>query len=322
MSPFRFRFMVLWLMPTMLALTSEEGRAWNAEGHMIVALVADRLLQAQESPAQRKIAELLAGDKSNTWTRTDIAGEATWADALLEKTTEGRIATSKWHYVKLDLANPDLTKACFGKPALPEMAPASHGLQDDCAVDKIEQFAKELRDPATLPGERLMALQFLLNLVGDIHDPLYTIEHNDQGGQCVALLLPGAKAPVRLRAYWEDTLVGEAEGKDPTRAADEIVASLTPAGIRKWSSSSPAEWAEESYAVAKDVTYSFEKVAPRESDGGKYEFPMKKGEKDPCGPVPVYRVDAGYRERAIAAIKEQLTKAGIRLAALLRDNLQ
>ncbi|MBV8091422.1 MAG: hypothetical protein JO139_17970, partial [Alphaproteobacteria bacterium] len=147
MSLFRFGFMVLWLMPTVLALTYEEGRAWNAEGHMIVALVADRLLQAQESPAQGKVTELLAGDKSNTWTRTDVAGEATWADALLEKTTEGRIATTKWHYVKLDPANPDLTKACFGKPALPEMAPASHGLQDDCAVDKVEQFAKELRDP-------------------------------------------------------------------------------------------------------------------------------------------------------------------------------
>ncbi len=59
--------------------------------------------------------------------------------------------------MKLAVTDPDLTKACFGKPALPSMAPASHGLQDDCVVDKIEQFAKELRDPATFPGERLMS---------------------------------------------------------------------------------------------------------------------------------------------------------------------
>ena len=320
MSTFRFGFAVLSLVTTVLAVTSVEVRAWNAEGHMILALVAERLLQAQESPAQRKIAELLAGDKSNTWTRTDIAGEATWADALLEKTTEGRIATYKWHYVKLDPANPELTKACFGKPALPEMAPASHGVQDDCAVDKIEQFAKELRDPATLPGERLMALQFLLNLVGDIHDPLYAIEHNDEGGQCVTLLLPGANSPVRLRAYWDDTLVAEADGKDPAKAADAIVARLTPAEIRKWSSNAPAEWAQESYAVAKDAAYSFEKEGSREAS--KYAFPVRKGEKDPCGPVPVYRVDAGYRERAIGVVKEQLAKAGVRLASLLRENLQ
>ncbi len=322
MNPFRFGFAVFCMVPAVLALTPAESRAWSAEGHMIVALVADRLLQAQESPAQKKIAELLVGDKSNTWTKTDIAGEATWADALLEKTTEGRIATSKWHYVKLDPANPDLTKACFGKPALPTMAPASHGLQDDCAVDKIEEFAKELRDPATLPGERLMALQFLLNLVGDIHDPLHTIEHNDQGGQCVALVLPGAKAPVRLSTYWDDTLVAEAEGKDPVKAANDIVGGLTPAEIRKWSSGAPADWAQESYDVAKDITYKFEKDATKEADTAKYVFPVRKGEKDPCGPVPLYRVDAGYREHALAAVKEQLAKAGVRLTTLLRENLQ
>jgi len=60
-------------------LAPAESRAWDAEGHMIVALVADRLLQTQESPEQKKLAELLASDKSNSWTKTDIAGEATWA---------------------------------------------------------------------------------------------------------------------------------------------------------------------------------------------------------------------------------------------------
>ncbi len=281
-----------------------------------------RWAQAQESPTQRKLAELLASDKSNSWTKTDIAGEATWADALREKSPEGRAATTKWHYVKLDAGNPDLTKACFGKPALPAMAPASHGLQDDCVVDKIDQFAKELRDPATLPGERLMALQFLLNFVGDIHDPLYTIEHNDQEGRCVALLPPAAKSPVRLSAYWDDTLVVEAEGKDPSKAAAEIVASLTPADVRKWSSGTPADWAQESYNVAKEITYGYVKDVSKDAAAGKYAFPTRKGESDPCGPVAVYRVDAAYRDRALAAVKEQLAKAGVRLAFLLRENLQ
>jgi hypothetical protein len=289
---------------------------------MIVALVADRLLQAQESPAQKKLAELLASDKSNSWTKTDIAAEATWADALREKSPEGRAATTKWHYVKLDASNPDLTKACFGKPALPSMAPASHGLQDDCIVDKIDQFARELRDPDTLPGERLMALQFLLNFVGDIHDPLYTIEHKDQEGRCVAMLPPGAKAPVRLSAYWDDTLVAEAEGKDPAKAAAEIVSRLAAADVRKWSSGAPADWALESYNVAKEVTYSFTKDVTKDAAGSKYTFPVRKGEGDPCGPVPVYGVDAAYRDRALAAVKEQLAKAGVRLAFLLRENLQ
>jgi S1/P1 Nuclease len=322
MSRSRFGGTVLCLVMTFVFLVPAECRAWGAEAHMIVALVADRLLQAQEAAAARKIPELLAGDKSG-WTKTDITGEATWADAVLEKTTEGRIATMKWHYVRLDPANPDITKACFGKPALPSMAPASFGVQDDCVVDKIEQFAKELHDAATLPGERLKALQFLLNFVGDVHDPLNAIDHKDQGGQCTAIEPPGAKTPVRLRAYWDDTLVIEALGKDPAKAAGEIVAGLTPADIQKWSGGTPADWAQESYNVAKDVAYSFAKEAPREAAAGKSQpSPARKGEKDACGPAPLYHVDAAYRDRAIAAVKEQLAKAGVRLASLLRDNLQ
>ena len=315
-------FATLCLAPAVFFLTPAESQAWSGEGHMIVALVADRVLQAQDEPTGKKLADLLASDKSNSWTKTDIASEATWADALREKSPEGRLATTKWHYVKFDSANPDLTKACFGKPALPTMAPASHGLQDDCVVDKIEQFAKELRDPATLPGERLMALQFLLNFVGDIHDPLYTIEHNDQAGRCVALLLPGAKTPVRLSAYWDDTLVVEAEGKDPAKAAAEIVARLAAADVRKWSSGTPADWAQESYNEAKEITYSFVKNVPKDAVGSKYAFPVRKGENDPCGPVPLYSVDTTYRDRAVAAVKEQLAKAGVSLAFLLRENLQ
>ena len=322
MNPSRFCVATLCLVPTALFLTVAESRAWGTEGHMIVALVADRLVQAKDGPTQKKLAELLASDKSNSWTKTDIAGEATWADVLREKSPEGRAATTKWHYVKLDSTNPDLTKACFGKPALPSMAPASHGLQDDCIVDKIDQFAKELRDPATLPGERLMALQFLLNFVGDVHDPLYTIEHNDQEGRCIALLPPGAKTPARLSAYWDDTLVVEAEGKDLAKAAGQIVAGLAPAEIQKWSAGTPADWAQESYNVAKEITYGFVKGAAKDAAGRKYAFPTRKGEKDACGPVPLYDVDTAYRDRALAAVKEQLAKAGVRLAFLLQENLQ
>jgi hypothetical protein len=291
--------------------------AWGGEAHEIIALLADRLIETGDPPVEKKIVELLAADKSNTWTKTDVAGEAIWADALREKSPEGRAATAKWHYVKFDPDKPDLNKACFGRPPLKAMVPASHGPQDDCIVDKIEQFAKELRDPATSAPERLMDLQFLLNLVGDIHDPLFTVERGDQSGRCVAVLAPGSKTPVRLSVYWEDDLVAEAEGKNPAKAAEQIAASLTAVDIRKWSGGTPEEWARESYELAKSVVYGF----PAEA-GGQFTFPMRKGEADACGAVPLHRLDARYRDRAVAAIKEQLAKAGVRLAALLRDNMQ
>jgi nuclease S1 len=308
---------ILSLLALVLVGQPSESRAWGAEAHKIIALLAERLLQTGDPPIAGKIAEILATDESNSWTTSDIAGEAVWADALREKSPEGRAATSKWHHVRLDPDNPDLNKACFGRPGLRKMMPASHGPQDDCIVDKIEQFAKELREPGTSGAERLMALQFLLNFVGDIHDPVLTIERNDQSGRCVAVLRPGSKTPIRLSEYWGDELVAAAEGKNPSTAAEQIAAGLTAIEIRKWSGGTPEEWARESYEVAKSVVYAF----PPEA-GGKFSFPVRKGEVDTCGTVLLYRLDAGYRARAEAAVKEQLAKAGIRLAFLLRENLQ
>ena len=223
--------------------------------------------------------------------------------------------------MKLDAANPDLTKACFGKPALPSMAPASRGVQDDCVVDKIEQFAKELRDPATLPGERLTALQFLLNFVGDVSDPLFTIEQNDQGGRCVALMLPAAKTPVRLSAYWDDTLVVEAAGKDPAKAAVQIVAGLTPADIQKWSGGSPADWAQESYNVAKEVTYSFAEGQAQGLGEQVFLSPPERARR-----IRAARCRSTRSTPDIASAPSPPSRSswqgGVRLAFLLRENLQ
>jgi hypothetical protein len=275
------------------------------------------VLQTQAPAVQRKVLEILAADKSNEWTKTDIASEATWADALREKSPEGRVASSKWHYVNLGSDNPDLQKACFGRPALPPLRPASHGLQDNCIIDKIEQFAQELREPETLESERLMALQFLLNLVGDVHDPLNTIERNDQYGRCVAVLPPHGGSPVRFSVYWDEILVAEAAGKDPIKAAGQIMATLSPEEVQKWSGGTPEEWAREAYNVAKTVAYSFPTAGE-----GKFALPLRKVERDACGAIPLYRLDAGYRDRAIVAIKEQLAKAGLRLAYVLQQNLK
>jgi hypothetical protein len=316
MTLFRLPHTILTLMAILMCQASE-SRAWGVEGHKIIAVLAERLLQTGDPPVANKVAEILAADKSNTWTTTDIAGESIWVDALREKSPEGRAATSKWRYVKLDQDNPDFGKACFGRPGLRTMVPASHGPQEDCIVDKVEQFAKELREPGTPAAERLMAVQFLLNYVGNLHDPLLTIERNDHSGQCVGVLPPGGRTPVRLSVYWEDDLVAEAEHKDPVKAAEQIAAKLTAVEIRKWSGGTPEDWARESYELARSLVYRF----PAEPNG-KVSFPVRKGETDACGPVPLYRLDAGYRDSAIAAVREQLAKAGVRLALLLRDNLQ
>lgn len=291
--------------------------AWGPQGHRVVALIADRLLQQSDAGARAKLHGVLATDKGDHLTKTDIASEAVWADVLREKSPEARTATTAWHSARLKADNPDLAAACFGRKPLPEGYPASHGPQDNCSADKIEQFAKELRNPETSPHERLAALQFLLNLMGDLHDPLHAIDHADQGGECVALQI-GSRPPVRLSTYWQDTLVAEVAGPDAAKGAARIMGSVPAAESAKWAAGDPEAWARETYEIAKTAAYSFAAEQP----AGKHSFPLRKGQSEACAAVPLYRVGTEYETKALAAVKEQLAKAGVRLARVLRDSLK
>ena len=298
-------------------LAPRPGLAWGPEGHRVVALLADHLLRQADPAAHAKLAALLATDKGDPWAKPDIASQAEWADVLREKSEEARGATTPWHSARLKADGPDLTRDCFGRRPLPEGYPASHGPRSNCSVDKILQFEAELKDPATAPGERLAAVQFLLNLVGDLNDPMHAIDHADQGGRCVALQV-GAKPPVRLSSYWQETLVGEVAGPDAARGAQRLAASIPVAQSRKWAEGGPEAWAQETYEVAKTVAYSFAGGPP----SGKVALPAARGQPESCPSVALYRVGLDYETKALAATKEQLARAGVRLAAILNDSLR
>jgi hypothetical protein len=300
-----------------LLLPMRASLAWGPGAHRVIALIADRVLQQTDPGARAKVLALLATDKEDRLAKPDIASQATWADLLRDKSEEARIATTAWHSTRLNPDHPDLGTACFGRKPLPDGYPASHGPRDNCSVDKIEQFESELKNPETSPGEKLAALRFLLSLVGDLHDPLHAIDRADQGGECIALQI-GSKPPVRLSTYWEDTLPGEVAGPDPAKGAARIAASLPAAESQKWAEGNPEAWAQETYEVAKTVTYSFAAGQPE----GKHSFPGKKGQTETCPSVDIYRVGPDYETKALDAVKQQFAKAGVRLAFMLRDGFK
>ena len=297
-----------------LLVPLQASLAWGPEGHRAIALIA---LQRSDPGTRAKIQAILATDKANRLTKSDIASEATWADVLREKSEEARSATAPWHSTRFKPDVPDLASACFGRKPLPVGYPASHGPRENCSVDKIEQFANELKNPETSSFEKLAALQFLLNLVGDLHDPLHAIDRSDQGGECVAVQV-GSGAPVRLSNYWGGTLVGEVVGPDPARGATRIAGSVPTAESQKWAEGTPDSWALESFDVAKSVTYSFTAGQPQ----GKHTFPSGRDDGASCSTVDLYRVSPDYETKALAAVKTQLAKAGLRLERVLRDSLK
>jgi hypothetical protein len=272
--------------------------AWGDEGHEIIALTAEHYL---DPAARAKIAMLLAAD-TDTLTGHDIASEATWADKYRDSdrdTTKVRYqGTREWHFVDIELAEPNLALACFGHPPLPPGVQASKGPPRACVADKIDQFAAELGNPATKAPEQLLALKFLLHFVGDVHQPLHTADDHDAGGN-KKLVAAGGLHPGNLHRYWDVEFV-ERLGTNPQQVAAGLVGQISEKQRQEWSGGKPADWAMEAFALARGDAYGL--------------LPAPSGQN-------TYSLPPAYVEQAVRNVALQLSRAGVRLALVLNQAL-
>jgi hypothetical protein len=279
------------------AFSCPPAQAWGDLGHEITALIAYRHL----SPAARAALDAMLASDTDTLTAGDFPGRATWADKYRNTHRE----TAAWHFVDIEIDKPDLDDACFGFPVLLPKQLASQGPAQDCVVNKIDQFAAELKNPATPPAERLLALKFLVHLIGDLHQPLHAADHHDRGGNCVGLIPPQDAQDDRgvqtLHAYWDVSVV-DALGQSAARIADQLDTRLNSADIKNWTQGSPRSWAMETFDLGRLDAYALASP-PTCQSGGSVTL------------SPAYRAQA-EKDTAI-----QLQKAAIRLAAVLNGAL-
>ena len=97
-------------------------------------------------------------------------------------------------------------------------------------------------------------------------------------------------------------LVESAVGADVADAATELVDAITPEMITKWSASDPRDWANKSFAIAEAV---------------KTGYCVMHGQSCDLPASGSVNVDAAYLQANEPIVKEQLPKAGVRLARLL-----
>lgn len=271
---------------SVLLLAPVPAAAWGDEGHRIVAAIAYGELRPS---VRAKVDAMLAAD-TDPLTAHDFGSEATWADRYRSVHRE----TASWHFVDIELDGPDLDQACFSHPAQPPLA--SQGPTDDCVVDKIDAFARELKDLTTPPPERLLALKFLLHFVGDLHQPLHAADNHDKGGNCVLIALEGSRT-VNLHSYW-DTVAVEALGKDPNAVAKSLAARITRSQRAAWRQGDATDWAWESYGLARRRVYTL-------------------GSKPGCDEAGPLTLPNSYSPRARALVATQLSRAGVRLGWML-----
>lgn len=288
----------------LLLAVSNCAFAWGEKGHQVIALIAWEYL----SPATRNAIDNLLKDDHSALTSIDFASEATWADAYRDADRDNHHddnrdadknryeQTRRWHYVNLNLDHPDFNRACFSSPLLPANQRASDGPAKACVTDKILQFSAELKAKKTSREERLLALQFLIHLVGDLHQPLHASDHDDGGGNDVRISAKGFKRGT-LHSYWDNSLVTRL-GRKPETIARKLIAQIDRHQAERWRQGTPRDWTLESFAVARDIAYA------------QLQHPTQD----------IYILDENYSDTAKAAAAQQLMKAGVRLAWLLEQS--
>jgi hypothetical protein len=265
------------------------------DGHKTVALIAQQYLE----PAVRtKIAAILDADPDNL-TPHDLASAATWADKYRDSNNrrDHYEQTQNWHFVDIEIDDPDINVACFGRAPLPPGALASNGPAKACIVDKINQFLAELRNPRTDFEERLFALKFLLHFVGDLHQPLHTADNHDRGGNGVKVW--SSSKILTLHHFWDTEFV-RALARRPVVLSQVLLMQVTPARTASRRTGTPEDWAWEAFAMAQEHVYG--------------DPPLSAGEPQ--------QLDRTYVERARADVALQLRRAGVWLAHLLNQTLK
>jgi hypothetical protein len=193
-----------------------------------------------------------------------------------------RPETGRWHYVDIPLHAPNYL-------------PARDCARGDCVVAQIGAAQRVLADTRRPRAARAEALRFLVHLVADIHQPLHAVDNGDRGGNQVRIALRGDRT--NLHQLW-DTRMVEALGFDSGAVAQSIRRLISPQQRKAWQAGSPAAWATESHLVARDRIY-----------------PAIRGRRS-------LRLPPAYLRDAMPVTREQLAKAGVRLAWLLNTSLK
>jgi hypothetical protein len=206
-----------------------EALSWGANGHSIVAEIAQRRLHPV---AARNIKGLLGGEVS-------LASVASWPDSL----THLRPNTVNWHFVNIpyDAASYDAKRDCKETP------------KGDCVINAILRSRAMLADRSAPKQKRAEALKFLVHFVGDIHQPLHAADRNDAGGNQVAVTF--FDRPMSLHAVWDIGII-EKRTYDWGEYVRQLEQSWFPGkDIKALQRGEPAGWAWEAHMAAVDIAY-------------------------------------------------------------------
>ncbi len=294
--------------------------AWGCEGHQAVAMIAEKHMNAR---ALERANKLLLGvpidpalDRYCSSQGLDLmADSSTWADDLRKVRPE----TAPWHFIDIPRGAP--------RSALAKSCEASTG----CLTSALQQQIELLRDDGQSPQVRADALRFIIHFVGDLHQPLHCVTNNDLGGNCVPVNFfghpPVEKNPQyetyspNLHAIWDSGIIERLKGMESVADWANSLDDQFSARVSAWEKEgiNVENWAWESHELADSVVYAKLPVAiPVENP-----TPTRGCSDDHHVSTRMLalheQVSQEYVDAVAPTLKEQIARAGVRLAMILNQ---
>jgi hypothetical protein len=329
----------------MIASYSSTGFCWGALGHQIIGAVADERME----PATRAYLAGVLGIES-------AALAAVWADAVRDDERFGH------NEHELDQDKKDADDNNFSDYHFVDV-PAGFNYDTRPNKDLKDAYGalrgaiEVLKDGQSKRPEKIIALRYVIHLVGDIHQPLHVGNNHDIGGNFCSVFWQTETAPINLHAAWDGPMITElgkslkGMGKtEPAPAfypaylaalkkmrADELYA----AKPKDVSLSAIKSWINESADIRDNKAGREIGVYPEKS-GQLSQYPNTEymhrpycmwlsdtrsntfGDTSPKhkGDIPlsvIPRLDNAYVLGNVKVVEQQVITAGIRLAAVLDD---
>ncbi len=233
-----------------------------------------------------QIAEDRLSDKALDKIAEILGEDVHLADVAMwaDEIKRGRPKTRPWHFIDINIhENPNPTDLSLYCPS------------GNCVTNQIGEWIKILKNPHNSQPQREEALKFIVHLVGDLHQPLHCSDDNDKGGNDKKVRF--FKRKVKLHALW-DGVIERSDTEDPIALARKLEDKISGQEVADWKKGNVANWTIESWGIAKDVIYPHYRDHEGEKLGKSYQNKMR----------PVAR--------------EQLSRAGVRLAELLEQALK
>lgn len=258
--------------------------AWGGKGHAAVAALAEANLTPD---VEAQVQRLLVGDlnaQGKPSDRKTLAAVASWPDEIRDEAqkTDPK-AYAGWHTRSNQVCS-NILGAC----------PDGH-----CADELIIHYTGVLADRAAAVKDRNEALKWIVHLVGDEHQPLHSGINPNGGGMKVIIAgyTPKAGRELTLHKAWDDELANAA--LKGWKSSARLEAHLPPLPA-----DAPTQWMKETREVALHEVY--------EPLPG-FSCYFKMGE-----PVTL---DEAYQQHSVAVVRQQIERAGLRLAQLLNQTL-